>query len=104
MSSRYTELTESIGERYSQAAERMRDLQVDLVERAREVTQRYLPELPELPLVARLPTPYAIARANFALAETLLAAQKRYTLGVLDALAGSSRRSRARAAKHESEG
>jgi hypothetical protein len=103
MSNRYAKLTERIGERYSAAAERLRDLQVAALERVREATQRFVPELPELPFADRVPSPRSIARANFALAETLLDAQKRYTLGLLDALAGSGRKSR-RHARTESEG
>jgi hypothetical protein len=104
MSNRYAELTERIGERYAGAADRLRNLQVDALERARDFAGRYLPELPELPFASRPPAPQAIARANFALAETLLEAQKRYTLGLLDAIAGPARRSRARHARTESEG
>ncbi len=104
MSSRYTELTETLGERYSAAAERLRKAQVDAVERVRDAAQRFVPELPELPFADRIPSAHTIARANFALAETLLQAQKRYTLGLLDAFSGSARKSRVRVAKAESEG
>ncbi len=86
--SQYDELTEGLGSRLSDLIEQIQTLQTDAIKAVRQRVEPYLPDLPTLPLFADLPKPAQVARANFALAEQLLRAQKSYTLGVLEALGG----------------
>ena len=96
---RYRDLTKYTGRLLTDALELVQRRQLGLIERVRDLAGRYLPELPaspvsNLPLVAALPRPAPLARANFALAEALLKAQKRYTLAMLDAVASKPARKR----------
>ena len=95
----YADLTQRLGKIVVEGVARAQKRQIAAVRRARELVERFTPELPELPLGGWLPRPQQVARANFALAEEFLKAQKSYTLGLLDALTGEKTPKRRRAAK-----
>ncbi len=82
----YNELTEDLGSRLTDLIGRLQTFQTDAISAVRERVESFLPELPTPALLADLPKPAQLARANFALAEQLLQAQKRYALGILGAL------------------
>ena len=87
----YTELTEDLGSRLSDLIGRVQTFQTDAISAVRDRVESFLPELPTPALLENLPKPEQMARANFALAEQLLRAQKRYALGILDALQPSEK-------------
>ena len=81
----YNELTEDLGSRLTDLIGRIQTAQTDAISAIRERVGSFLPELPTPALLEDLPKPAQVARANFALAEQLLRAQKRYAFGILDA-------------------
>lgn len=81
--SSYADLTERIGNGIVEQIERIQDSQVSALESIREAIERFAPPLPNVDYSI----PEAIGAANFALAEQLLAVQKKYTLGLLESLA-----------------
>ncbi len=87
----YNELTEDLGSRLTDLIGRVQTFQTDAISAVRERVGSFLPELPTPALLENLPKPEQMARANFALAEQLLRAQKRYALGILDALQPSEK-------------
>ena len=87
----YNELTEDLGSRLTEVIERIQTFQTDAISTLRERVGSFLPEVPTPALLEDLPRPEQIARANFALAEQLLRAQKRYALSILDALQPSEK-------------
>ncbi len=87
----YNELTEDLGSRLTDLIGRIQTFQTDAISAVRERVESFLPELPTPALLEDLPRPEHLARANFALAEQLLRAQKRYALGILDALQPSEK-------------
>ncbi len=82
---KYNEFTEDLGSRLTGLIQRVQTFQTDAIHAVRERIGSYLPELPTHRLLEDLPKPKQVARANFALAEQLLRAQRSYTLGLLDA-------------------
>ena len=92
----YNELTEDLGSRLTEVIERIQTFQTDAISTLRERVGSFLPnsflsEVPTPALLEDLPRPEQIARANFALAEQLLRAQKRYALSILGALQPSEK-------------
>ncbi len=81
--SSYTELTERLGNGIVEQIERIQDSQLSALESIRQAVERFAPQLPNMDYSL----PQAIGAANFALAEQLLAAQKKYALGLLESLA-----------------
>ena len=81
--SSYADLTERLGNGIVEQIERMQDSQASALESFREAFERFAPALPNVDYSI----PQAIGAANFALAEQLLAVQKKYTLGLLESLA-----------------
>jgi hypothetical protein len=62
------------------------DLAIGAVSTVSEFVGSVVPKLPSLPLVEKLPTPEELVRTSFAFAQDLLAAQKRYAEGLLEAI------------------
>ena len=97
--SSYADFTERLGNGIVEQIERIQDNQLSALQSIREAVERFVPALPNgfvpaLPngFVPALPNvdysiPQAIGAANFALAEQLLAVQKKYILGLLESLA-----------------
>lgn len=85
MADSYTEFTHKLSETVVGGMDRLQTAQLDLIERVRETVNEYLPNLPELdlPFADSLPSAHQIASANFALAEDVLEAQKKFTLALL---------------------
>ena len=87
----YNELTEDLGSRLTDLIGRIQTFQTDAISAVRERVESFLPELSTPALLEDLPRPEHLARANFALAEQLLRAQKGYALGILDAMQPSEK-------------
>ena len=81
----YEDLTQQVGDNMTEAMERMQGLQLDLVRTVIERVERFVPSLPSA-LAERLPTPASIVRANYALAQRLLDAQRAHSLELATAL------------------
>ncbi len=89
--SSYADFTERLGNGIVEQIERIQDNQLSALQSIREAVERFVPALPN-GFAPALPNvdysiPQAIGAANFALAEQLLAVQKKYTLGLLESLA-----------------
>jgi hypothetical protein len=84
--SRYAELTTSLGDGLTRALERVEQVQIDLITGVNRTLGRYLPELPKPPYTDRLPSVRSVVDANYDLAERVLKAQRKYALGILEAL------------------
>ena len=89
--SSYADFTERLGNGIVEQIERIQDNQLSALQSIREAVERFVPALPN-GFVPALPNvdysiPQAIGAANFALAEQLLAVQKKYILGLLESLA-----------------
>lgn len=81
--SRYTEFTQDIGEKLVELSKPVQDASVDAVATISETVADFVPEL-KLP--EAIPAPSDIVKANFDLAQKLVAAQRDYVLRVLDAI------------------
>lgn len=88
----YSELASQLGKSWVEQIERAQELQVELINRFREAAEQWLPNLGSFrpPQLEGVPSPVTIARANYELAGQVLAAQKQYTLGILESLAPKS--------------
>jgi hypothetical protein len=88
----YTEFVERLSTRIVEGIERLQEFQSKAIERVRETVQGFLPATDlDLPFANLLPTPQAVAQANFALAEQVLRAQKSYALGLIESIAGAAK-------------
>ena len=84
----YTEFAEQVGKSIAEQMERAQEAQVDVMTRFRDAVSQWLPNTtPMAQLIPGLPSPKAIAEANFKLAETVLEAQRKYAMGILDSIA-----------------
>ncbi len=86
--STYAEFTEQLGQTLVEQIERSREAQTQALGQVRESLSQMIPNAPQmaLPRLEWLPTPQAFARANFALAQTVMNAQREYLLGLFDSL------------------
>ena len=83
----YTEFAEQVGKNIVEQIERAQETQVEVVSRFRDAISQWLPSTSfDAPWLENLPSPRGIAEANFKLAQTVLEAQRRYALGLLDSL------------------
>lgn len=86
MSDRYEEFTEQVGQRVTEGMKQVQKAQVKAIRRIRDGAERYGLTERNVTFVDSLPSPRTIVKANFALAEDVLKAYKRYTLSILDAV------------------
>ncbi len=83
---KYTEAVSKAGDRVISTVGKAQDAYVSAVSTVTKTIGGYIPELPQLPFTASLPTPKEVVTTGFGIAEQALKAQKQYALSFVKAL------------------
>ncbi len=96
----YAEFMQRMSKQVVEGIERAHEFQSGAIERVREAVRSFIPDLGrlELPFADALPSPQAVAKANFAFAEQVLRAQRDFTLGLIESLTSAAKQQGERAA------
>jgi hypothetical protein len=82
----YSAVITEAEDRVLSAVKQAQDVALATISTVTDRVGSFVPELPAIPFVDRLPTPAEIVETTYALTERLLEAQKAYALGMLEAL------------------
>lgn len=82
----YTAIAERAADRVIAGVKQVQDMTVNTVSTVTGLVGGFLPDLPALPLVQKLPQPEAVVKTAFGIAEDVLKTNKQYTLSLVQAV------------------